>query len=92
MWPSLLALFALPASIVGETEVIDTADSILAHNIIMSPKNVTRIVESDHVLEGAGFPVRRPIGGRQLDHYGAFLLLDHFGPIEWKPNEAVGAP
>jgi hypothetical protein len=80
---------------------------------IMAGRSVSRIVHSEHYLEGAGFPVARyrvfhprvrrsgsstsptylfvvrPIGGRQLDHFDPFLLLDHFGPVTWKPGEAV---
>lgn len=36
--------------------------------------------------------VRRPIGGREASHCDPFLLLDHFGPVDQKPGEAVGAP
>ena len=43
-------------------------------------------------MEGAGFPVRRAFPTGQLPQVDPFLLLDHLGPIEWKPGEAVGAP
>jgi len=42
------------------------------------------------VLEGGGFPVRRPIPMSALT--SPFLLLDEMGPIEWPPNDAIGAP
>lgn len=35
--------------------------------------------------------VRRPIGG-EISECDPFLLLDHFGPVTYKPGEAVGAP
>jgi len=55
---------------------------------------VERIVTAPALLEGAGFPVRRPwpsqnIGFREAD---PFLLLDHMGAVEYAPGEAKGAP
>ncbi len=55
---------------------------------------VERIVSAPALLEGAGFPVRRPwptreIGFREAD---PFLLLDHMGAVEYAPGEAKGAP
>ena len=47
---------------------------------------------SVRVLEGGGFPVRRPIPNPEMDQIDPFLLLDHLGPIEWGPREAIGAP
>lgn len=35
--------------------------------------------------------MKRPIGG-EIKECDPFLLLDHFGPINHKPGEAVGAP
>ena len=57
-----------------------------------SPRKITKIIESTHLLEGGGFPVARPFpiaGNLQFD---PFLLLDHFGPIVWPPGGAIGAP
>jgi quercetin 2,3-dioxygenase len=56
------------------------------------PRSVTAVVDTIRVLEGGGFPVRRPFPTATLDHIDPFLLLDHFGPVEWGPNEAIGAP
>jgi redox-sensitive bicupin YhaK (pirin superfamily) len=56
------------------------------------PRSVTSIVETIRVLEGGGFPVRRPFPTASLDHVDPFLLLDHLGPVEWGPNQAIGAP
>ncbi len=55
---------------------------------------VTTITTAPSLLEGAGFPVRRPfpsrdIGFRQSD---PFLLLDHMGAVEYAPGEPKGAP
>ena len=47
---------------------------------------------SVRVLEGGGFPVRRPIPNPEMDQIDPFLLLDHLGPTEWGPREAIGAP
>ena len=57
-----------------------------------TPRSVTRVIDTVRVLEGGGFPVRRPFPTATLDHVDPFLLLDHFGPIEWGPNQAIGAP
>ena len=45
----------------------------------------------DEVCLGAGFVVRRPIGGKIPD-CDPFLMLDHCGPTVYGPGEAVGAP
>jgi hypothetical protein len=37
------------------------------------------------------FPVSRPIGGRALSEWDPFLMIDEFGPINYKPGEAKGA-
>jgi len=42
------------------------------------------------VLEGGGFPVRRPIPMSALT--SPFLLLDEMGPVDWPANGAIGAP
>jgi len=36
--------------------------------------------------------VRRPIPNPEMDQIDPFLLLDHLGPTEWGPREAIGAP
>lgn len=60
----------------------------------LAERTVNHVVQSPSLLEGAGFPVRRPfpsrdIGFRQSD---PFLLLDHLGAVEYAPGEAKGAP
>lgn len=56
------------------------------------PRRIHEIVDTVRVLEGGGFPVRRPFPTARLDHVDPFLLLDHFGPIAWPPGGAIGAP
>ena len=58
------------------------------------PKNrpVAQVHDSIKTLEGGGFPVRRPFPTRGLPLIDPFLLLDHMGPVDWAPGEAVGAP
>ena len=54
---------------------------------------VERVVDAHHAVEGAGFEVWRPFPGT-LDAHVAdpFFLLDQLGPVDYAPNEAVGAP
>ncbi len=55
---------------------------------------VAEVADSQSLLEGAGFPVRRPFPGPGLSlrHTDPFLLLDHLGAVEYGPGEAKGAP
>jgi redox-sensitive bicupin YhaK (pirin superfamily) len=53
---------------------------------------VVEVVTSERTLEGGGFPVRRPFPTAKLLQVDPFLLLDHMGPVNWPPGEAVGAP
>ena len=55
-------------------------------------RSIEKIIQTIKVLEGGGFPVRRPFPTDELDQVDPFLLLDHLGPIEWGPGEAIGAP
>jgi redox-sensitive bicupin YhaK (pirin superfamily) len=57
-----------------------------------SARSTARVFNTIRTLEGAGFPVRRPFPTETLDHFDPFLLLDEFGPVDWAPGEAVGAP
>jgi redox-sensitive bicupin YhaK (pirin superfamily) len=53
-------------------------------------RTIAQIVPTHRMLEGGGFPVRRPAAlGRLTD---PFLLLDEMGPIDWPPGGAIGAP
>jgi redox-sensitive bicupin YhaK (pirin superfamily) len=54
---------------------------------------ISRVVPAQHVVEGAGFEVWRPFPGGVDAHIAdPFFLLDQLGPVEYAPNEAVGAP
>jgi quercetin 2,3-dioxygenase len=54
---------------------------------------VRTVVSAPRQMEGAGFEVRRPFPGLlHPEHTDPFLLLDHFGPAEYGPGEAKGAP
>jgi len=43
-----------------------------------TPRTVSRIIEPQAVVEGAGVRLKRSIGTRTLDYLDPFLLLDHF--------------
>ena len=55
-------------------------------------REVARIVAAHRQLEGAGFPVRRPIPTPGIDFVDPFLLIDEMGPVSYGPGQAVGAP
>ncbi|KAJ1947149.1 hypothetical protein GGF37_000670 [Kickxella alabastrina] len=55
-------------------------------------KQVTRVVTAQRKREGGGFMVRRPLPSGSLDYADPFLMLDHLGPVDYAPGEAVGAP
>lgn len=56
----------------------------------MSYKTVTQII-SVQQAQGEGFLVRKVIGGT-ISSCDPFIMLDHIGPVDYKPGEAVGAP
>jgi len=54
---------------------------------------VERVVAAHHAVEGAGFEVWRPFpGGLDAQAADPFFLLDQLGPVDYAPNEPVGAP
>ena len=56
-------------------------------------RSVAQLETARQKREGGGFLVRRPVGDK-ID-FGAcdpFLMLDHMGPADYGPGEAVGAP
>ena len=55
-------------------------------------REVAQLIDAQRFLEGGGFPVRRPFPTRALSYVDPFLLFDHFGPVNWAPGEAIGAP
>jgi quercetin 2,3-dioxygenase len=58
----------------------------------LTSRNVSRVMESDRVMEGAGMPVRRAFPTNALEDIDPFLLLDHLGPKQFGPGEATGFP
>lgn len=55
-------------------------------------RDVAQLIDAQRMLEGGGFPVRRPFPTRALSYIDPFLLFDHLGPVAWPPGEAIGAP
>ncbi len=55
-------------------------------------RSVSQVVTAQSLLEGGGFPVRRPFPTASLSLIDPFLLLDHLGPVDWARGEAIGAP
>ena len=45
----------------------------------MVARTVTRLIDPEPTMEGAGVKLNRLIAGRQIDWIDPFLLLDHFG-------------
>mmetsp|Transcript_14945 Transcript_14945/g.24616 ORF Transcript_14945/g.24616 Transcript_14945/m.24616 type:complete len:311 (+) Transcript_14945:130-1062(+) len=58
----------------------------------MKGRAAARVVTAKKTVEGGGFVVRRAVGGHELPTCDPFLMLDHMGPINYAPGEAVGAP
>jgi quercetin 2,3-dioxygenase len=58
----------------------------------LEPRRVARIIDAISMTEGGGFPVRRPFPTPGFSHFDPFLLVDHLGPIDWPPGDAIGAP
>jgi quercetin 2,3-dioxygenase len=55
-------------------------------------RKVERVITAGRQLEGGGFVVRRPFPTTALALVDPFLLLDEFGPADYGPGEAKGAP
>ncbi len=55
-------------------------------------RGVKSVVTAHKMLEGGGFPVRRPFPTADRMDVDPFLLLDHLGPVDWGPGEGIGAP
>ena len=53
---------------------------------------VLKVVTAPTTIEGEGFQVRRPFPGVDAGVADPFLLLDHWGAVEYAPGEAKGAP
>ena len=59
---------------------------------LATSRKVSRVIESDRVMEGAGVAIRRSFPTGKLDDIDPFLLLDEMGPIQFAPGQATGFP
>ena len=57
-----------------------------------SERKIRKLVTSERLLEGGGFPVRRPFPTPEMSDVDPFLLFDHLGPVDWGPGQGIGAP
>jgi redox-sensitive bicupin YhaK (pirin superfamily) len=77
---------------------VTVADPLVLPRLALPPAAATarpvgRVVPAHHAVEGAGFEVWRPFpGGIDAHLADPFFLLDQLGPVEYAPNEPVGAP
>jgi quercetin 2,3-dioxygenase len=55
-------------------------------------RSVSKIIPSLRTLEGGGVEIHRGFPIPKLDQVDPFLLLDHMGPIQFKPGENIGFP
>lgn len=55
-------------------------------------RQIQSTIQAHRQTEGGGFVVRRPFPAFDVDQVDPFLLLDEFGPSDYGPGEALGAP
>ena len=55
-------------------------------------RSVEKVVDSIHTFEGAGFPIKRPIGIPALQAALPFVMLDHFGKSIFKLSALIYKP
>ncbi len=55
-------------------------------------RSVQGVLDAEHAVEGDGMAVRRSFPHRALTDVDPFLLLDHFGPIDFEPGGSGGVP
>ncbi len=58
---------------------------------VATPRPIVTRITAPSLLEGEGFPVRRPFPGIAA-LVDPFILLDQMGAVEYAPGEAKGAP
>lgn len=51
-----------------------------------------QIFDASRVIEGDGINVQRAFPSATLSQIDPFLLLDHFGPVDFAPGRATGVP
>jgi len=80
----------MPAITVENTLVLPRLEPPAAD---VARRPVQTVVRAHHAVEGAGFEVWRPFPGKVDTHVAdPFFLLDQLGPVDYAPNEPVGAP
>jgi redox-sensitive bicupin YhaK (pirin superfamily) len=80
----------MPAITVENTLVLPRLQAPAAD---IARRPVQTVVNAHHAVEGAGFEVWRPFPGKVDTHVAdPFFLLDQLGPVDYAPNEPVGAP
>ncbi len=80
----------MPAITVDNTLVLPRLQAPAAD---VTRRPVQTVVNAHHAVEGAGFEVWRPFPGKVDTHVAdPFFLLDQLGPVDYAPNEPVGAP
>ena len=80
----------MPAATVSDLLVLPRVPRPDPAHAVSRP--VVQVITAPSLLEGEGFPVRRPFPGAQGNLADPFLLLDHMGAVEYAPYEAKGAP
>jgi redox-sensitive bicupin YhaK (pirin superfamily) len=58
----------------------------------MIERSVSLVLPAQEFLEGGGFVVHRPFPIEGVMQVDPFLLIDELGPVQYAPNEAIGAP
>jgi redox-sensitive bicupin YhaK (pirin superfamily) len=58
----------------------------------VAARRVQHTLQAERVIEGAGFEVQRAIPAAGLEAIGPFIFFDHFGPVDYAPGKAMGAP
>ena len=55
-------------------------------------RSVARAIPSLHTLEGGGVEIHRAFPIPPIEDIDPFLLLDHMGPIDYRPGDDTGFP
>ena len=61
-------------------------------NVLTKHRAVARIVPAMDAVEGGGVAIHRAFPIPALEDVDPFLLLDHMGPIDFKPGDSTGFP
>jgi quercetin 2,3-dioxygenase len=67
-----------------------TEQVIQAASVQKQRATIRQLVPVAQVMEGEGFLVNRPFPTRGLSYIDPFLLVDEFGPVNFKAGEAKG--